>query len=108
MDKKGDNNAGLASTILGILSVILSPLVIFGALLGVIGLVFGIIQQRASKNKWSLWGIILSALGIIISLIILFMLISVVHGVQEFAQQCLENPSLPGCEAFAGIQQTAP
>lgn len=67
------DNSGVVSTIFGILSIVLAFSVIagFGAglILGIIGLIFGIISYRKTKSKWALWGIILSILGIISSIL---------------------------------------
>ena len=35
----------------------------------IIGLIFGIVSYRKTKNKWALWGVILCILGIISSIL---------------------------------------
>lgn len=108
MEKKGDNSFGVASLVLGIVSVVLSPTIIFSSVLGIVGLIFGFIQRKDSKNKWSIWGIVLSIIGILVSLVILIAIIKIIGGVNETIARCVANPSLPGCEDLAelyGISQ---
>ena len=98
---KGDNNFGLASVILGIIGSVLGVLV-FPIVISIIGLIFGIIQIRKQKNKWAIWGIVLSALGIIISIYVLWTLVSALSGLSDTIAMCQADPTLPGCEAIAG------
>jgi len=99
--KPADNSFGVVSVVFGVLSVISSVVMVPGLILGILGLVFGFIQRSKSKNKWALYGIILSIAGIILSALILWWTISFVHNLQNTIQACMANPSLPGCESFA-------
>ena len=68
MAKEGnDNSCGIASVVLGILSIIFAS--ISGIILGIISLVFALKQKKIAKNKWSKAGLILSIIGIILSII---------------------------------------
>lgn len=79
--KKEDNSSGVASVILGLvslsfaLSILPSIFSLSGLFLGVIGLVFGMKQRKAFPSKWSTWGIALSILGIAINTVLLVFLI---------------------------------
>ncbi len=63
------NDFGLASVILGILSILFASAP--GLLLGVIGIIFAQKQKKHFKNKWAQWGLILSIIGIILSIVVL-------------------------------------
>ena len=70
MEKKSDGNSlGLASGVLGIVGIVVSLISPLAIILGIISLVFGIKQNKVSKNGWSKTGITLSIITIILSLI---------------------------------------
>ena len=69
----GDNSFGVASVILGILSIVF--LSFNGLILGIIALVFATKQQNRNPNKWGRVGKILSIIGIILSVLILILLV---------------------------------
>ena len=71
MAKEGDNSSGVASVVLGILSVLSFIIFPISLVLGVTSLIFGLVQRKNHKNNWATWGIILSVVGIVLS--ILFM-----------------------------------
>jgi uncharacterized BrkB/YihY/UPF0761 family membrane protein len=96
--KLSSNNFGIASVILGILSIVLSLIIFIGLIIGALGLIFGLIQRKKSKNKWSLWGIILSVIGIIIGILFIWAIFSWISSTQQIVQQCIANPAGPGCE----------
>ena len=79
-DKSENNSYGLASVILGILSIVFALSVLFGSIagliLGIIGLFFSIKQNKISKNKWSSAGMILSILGIALNIFVLIWLLT--------------------------------
>jgi heme/copper-type cytochrome/quinol oxidase subunit 2 len=85
------NSAGIVSVIFGILSLVVISIfglaTISGIILGVIGLIFGIIQRKHSNNKWANWGIGISIIGIIINVLILIWLAATIA---EFARQVQE------------------
>jgi len=94
MAKEGDNGFGIASVVLGILSVTFSVLIPFqGVFLGVIGLIFALIQRKKSNNKWASWGVILSAVGIMLSIVILYLLLSIYP---DLISQLQESGALEG------------
>ncbi|MEM4259459.1 MAG: hypothetical protein QXS38_01705 [Candidatus Pacearchaeota archaeon] len=102
-----NNGFGIASVVLGIVGSVFGVL-IFPIALSVIGLIFGIIQYKKAKNCWATWGIILSILGILISLIIVWQLVTLVNNMQTVLQTCVANPSAPGCENIAQLLSANP
>ena len=68
-----DNSFGVASVVLGILSILLASL--NGIILGIIALVFSQKQTAISANKWSRAGKILSIIGIIVGILTLVLII---------------------------------
>jgi len=71
-EKVKSNDSGVVSLIFGILSIVsilfttfafFAPLA--GLIFAVLSLIFGINQNKISKNKWATAGIILSIIGII-------------------------------------------
>lgn len=74
-----NNGTAIAALILGILSIPLSCCYGLGAILAIIGIIFGIVSRKYNGNKLSglaLAGIICSALGLISSAIVLVGVIS--------------------------------
>ncbi|MFH1290348.1 MAG: hypothetical protein ABIH92_02975 [Nanoarchaeota archaeon] len=85
--KSGDNSFGVASVILGLLSLLLSlALPSQGVLLGIIGLIFANRQKKLGKTRWSHAGKILSIIGIIISLVLLVLLVWVAQNPEILTQ----------------------
>ena len=82
MEKGGaigsSNSSGICAVVFGILSLIFAG-VLFGSpagiVLGVLGLIFSIVQLRKSKNRWAYSGLVLSIIGIILNVIVLYLLI---------------------------------
>ena len=96
-----NNSSGITSFILGLIGTVFSILIAPGIILGILGLIFGIVQTKKSKNKWGIAGIILSILAIIIALFVVWKLVLLINGIQALTQQCLADPTQPGCEVFA-------
>lgn len=67
--EEGDNSFGIASVVLGILSIVFSSA--SGIILGIVGLIFSLKQKKRMKNSWSKAGFILNIIGIILGIIIL-------------------------------------
>lgn len=90
MKKGEDNSSGVASVVLGILSVTSIILFPFGWLssifLGILGLIFGIIQSKSMKSKWSTAGIILSIIGIIFAIAVYFWMLSLANNPEVLSQ----------------------
>ncbi len=63
--KHSQNNCGVVSVVLGILSLIFMFFPIFGSLIALVGLVFAIMQYRYSKNSWSTAGFWLNGIGLV-------------------------------------------
>jgi len=75
MAKEADNSFGISSVMLALLSLSLTYLIYPPFLLGIVGLVFGIVERRRANSRWALCGIILSIIGIIIPIILFFLLV---------------------------------
>ncbi len=77
-----DNSFGIASVILGILSLVCALAIIFGSLAGIIlaiiSLIFALKQRKIAKNSWAKWGIALSIIGLILNIVVFFILISTI------------------------------
>ncbi len=102
-EERRDNNFGIASVVLGIVGSVLGVFA-FPVLISVFGLIFGIVQLKKEKNAWAVWGIFLSALGIIISVYIIWWTISTFSSLSETLQTCQANPTAPGCaELFSSL-----
>lgn len=92
-----NNSCGIASVVLGIIGSVFGVL-IFPVILSIIGLVFGIVQWKKAKNSWAVWGVILSILGILIAICIIWQIVVIINNVQQVLNVCTTNPSAPGCE----------
>lgn len=66
--KINENTFGIAGFVLGIASFVLGILFFLSLPLGVLGLIFSIVQLRKSSNAFAIAGIILSILGILFAL----------------------------------------
>lgn len=69
INENNSNGMATASLILGIISLLAWLLPLFGYPVSIIGLILGIISNKNEKNKFSKIGIILSAIGLGITLI---------------------------------------
>ncbi len=96
-EKKSGEKKGNIGFILGILSILIIPLyliVLFfgpsvsGIIIGIVGLTFGILQQKERKTKRGKIGIVLNIIGIIIGII---GLIIVVHVLMPIIEQQMQS-----------------
>jgi uncharacterized membrane protein len=94
-----NNSSGVASVVLGIIGLVTS-IAVLPIVISITALVFGIVQYRAAKNKWAVWGIILSILGILISILVIWKLYALSAEFRTMVNTCVENPSAPGCESL--------
>lgn len=99
----GDNSFGVSSVSLSIIGIIISLLIIPSVLLGIVGLVFGIIQLRKSNNSWAKWGIALSILSIIAGILFFYLYLGLIEGFNDLVAQCALNPTLPQCDEIAKV-----
>ncbi|MEI6732265.1 MAG: hypothetical protein WCK90_06330, partial [archaeon] len=68
--------------------------------LAIISLVFAIVQFKAGKNKWAVWGLVLSIIGLILSGLVFYVVILIGSRMTEMYQtiaSCKIDPSLPQC-----------
>lgn len=98
MKKEGEctNSFGVASVVLGLVGAVFGVLVL-PIILSILGLIFGILQYKKEKNAWAVWGIVLSALGIVISILMLWQILTAVADFQQVIEACKANPALAGC-----------
>ena len=96
------NSSGITSVILGIIGSVFGILIL-PIILSLIGLTFGIVQYRKAKNAWAIWGIVLSILGIVISVYALWQITVIVGNAQQMLQTCTANPSAPGCGGLSSL-----
>lgn len=101
-----DNSFGTVSFVFGVLGVLLilltllaflAPLV--GLVLSILGLVFGILQVKRGKTGLAVWGIVLSAIGLLVNGIIVLTGLSIVSNYIELCR------AAGGCDKL--IQQMA-
>ncbi len=97
-EEKVDNDFGVASVVLGIVSTAFSFLILPPLITGILGIVFGSLQVKKAKNSWAIWGIVLSALGILIAALIFWQLYMMSVNFRNMVNLCVANPSTPGCE----------
>lgn len=106
--KKGEcececnNGFGIASVVLGIIGSVMG-IFIFPIAASIAGLAFGIVQYKKAKNAWAVWGIILSVLGILISVWIIWKLAVITSQFQQTIAACQADPSAPGCDQIASL-----
>ena len=89
------NSSGVAAVVLGILSILFGISIFLGSfagiILAIISLVFAIRQRKVNPNIWSMWGIILSIVGLAINLAVIIILIQFIRNhiipIIEQAQQ---------------------
>jgi predicted PurR-regulated permease PerM len=115
-EKIRDNDSGVVSLIFGILSIVsvlFTTFAIFAPLacliFAILGLIFGIVQNKKSKNKWATAGIVLSAIGLISNIIIAIFVFKVLTNfaiqVQQQIQQAQQLQQFQQ-EAFSQYAQT--
>lgn len=66
----GSQGLGIASLVLGILSLCASGVIWCGGILGLVGLILGILGINTKGKNMAIAGIILSAVGLVLTLIL--------------------------------------
>jgi len=96
--KEVDNSFGVASVILGILSIAMAPGAVLafvygpfvGIVLGIIGIVFAQKQKRIKNNKWVKAGRTLSIIGLVLGALfaiwIIKVFIEMLNSIRELQQ----------------------
>jgi Septum formation/Protein of unknown function (DUF2510) len=118
------NGLGIAALILGIVGVVVGIIPFFfwiAAILGVIGLILGFVGRgrarrgEATNGTMALWGIITSAVAVVVSIVGLLILIAWADlsvefwaGPEDTASPTAENTVTPPGEAPTQGQETAP
>lgn len=101
--KNYDNSFGVASVIMGILSLAFFWTVVLGVVFAILGFIFGIIQLKRNKNSWTIVGIILSVAGLLFSVLVLIGYAAVLSQFENTMNTCIANPSQPGCEEITQL-----
>lgn len=97
-----NNSCGITSVILGLVGSVFGILIL-PIVISITGLVFGIIQYKRAKNAWAIWGIVLSSIGIVISLYMIWQIVVVAGSIQQMVQTCAADPTAAGCEGFSQL-----
>ena len=100
-----DNSFGIAAVVFGILSIVFSITILIGIILGVLSFVFAMIQRQRRKTKWATSAIVLSIIGVILSILVFAAIASLVTYIHQIIEACKVNPSLPGCEKISSLIQ---
>ena len=102
MAKEADNSFGIASVILGILSITtgVGVFLVFpygpflGLILGIITLIFSLIQKKKSANAWSKAGLILGITGIVLNILLIIWLVNLILQIIENLKQLQQSGAL--------------
>ncbi len=78
MVKKNNEGLGISGFTLGVLSIIFAGYI--GLFISIIGFIFCLVQQKKNKTTLGKAGLILNAVGFILSLIIIFYLAPMMQG----------------------------
>lgn len=107
-----DNSFGVASFILGLLSVLFSFTIVPSLIFAILAIIFAVKQIKRNKNGWSTWGLILAIVGIILTILVIFGVIALISQatvVADLISKCQADPTAAGCEQVAQfIQSTTP
>ena len=93
-----DNQFGLASLIFGVLSLVFFFTTIPATALGILGIIFAVVQFKKGTTKWAIWGLVLSLIGSFLSIGLLFAIKELINQANTLVTSCLADPSLPGCD----------
>ena len=108
MEKKSDNSLGVGAVVLGIISIVFSLTIIFSLfsfIPSIVGLIFALKQRKVNPNKWTSWGLWLCGISLVIFVIFFIILASIIIETMHTIQNCINNPSLPGCEQITQVFQ---
>lgn len=103
MAKEEDtNSSGVVSVVFGILSILLTfqlPLgFVAGIILGILGIIFGIVQLKQGHKSWAIWGIVLSIIGLAANIFVFqfvtALLTQIIEKVQPYIQQAQQAQQL--------------
>ena len=91
VDNLKNNSFGIIAFILGILSLLFSFGVLLGfiagIILGVLGVIFSIVQFRKERNSLATWGLILSLAGIVLNILVAIWFMNILTQTLQQVQQ---------------------
>jgi len=100
MTKEYDNSFGIAAVVLGILSIVFSVGVLLGSvggtILGIVALVFALIQKKKANNKWAYIGMILAIIGIVLNIALLIITVNAIRQIAAQMQLAAEQMQAQG------------
>jgi len=107
-----DNSFGIVAVILGMLSVLSAPglflLFVYGPFLGlalgVLSLVFSLMQRKRSNNNWAKAGLILSIIGIVLSVLLIIWLIGFIIKLIKQIQELQASGVLEQYQQIPNVQ----
>ena len=92
------NGFGVAALVLGVLAVVLSWTVIGGIVLGILAVIFGVLGRgrarrgEATNGGFSVAGIVLGAVGLIITIVLIALAVSILNTpAGQNYRQCLQQ-----------------
>ena len=127
MSKEGklvDNKFGFASFILGLFSLLFFwALFVPSIIMGIVSIIFAIIQLRKGKSKYAIAGLVLSLISLVLIIILVVKVVALfggiyacqvdpestecteylsAMGIDTNIMKCLSNSSAPGCSELLG------
>ena len=110
MAKEADagNSSGVFAMVMAVLSIILPfsalPFGILGGLIcAILGLVFGIIQVKKSKNSWAVCAIVFSIIGLVFNIVAFYVLSYYLSIIGNAAIQLQQSGALNQLGAAGGL-----
>ncbi len=86
-----DNSFGVASVVIGILSIIFSTTVFFGSfggvILAVVGLIFAILQRKRVNTSWAKAGLWINGIALVLGIIVVIWLVQLLADIVQNIQQ---------------------
>ena len=85
MEKNESNGKGIASMVLGIVSLLFFWMPYITIFLSIVGIVLAVLQNKTYKNGIATTGLVTSIIGLVLSAILLFFLIIGMIAMASFA-----------------------
>lgn len=82
-ERADDQGFAIASLVLGILAIVTSLVVFISVMLGILAIVFGAISVKKNGSKMAIAGIVTGTVGIILSLLIVWMVSEALPALQQ-------------------------
>lgn len=89
-----DQGFSIASLVLGILAIVTSIVLFISVVLGILAIVFGAISARKSGSKMAIAGIVTGTVGIILSLLIVWMVSEALPSLQQSQRDTMRKSDI--------------